>query len=691
MPPPATGPEQVEPVEPTSLPPPAKPDGTKVRGDEAKATPPGLRRFVAQRAKGRGNGADWTNAHTDLQAALAAARPGEEIWVAAGTYKPAGPSGDRSATFQLKSGVSVYGGFAGREKRRDERDPNKNVTILSGDLNSDDVQSFAKNRDNSYHVVTGTEADATAVLDGFTITAGNANGSDPNDNGGDNDGAGLFIRNGNPTLANCVFRSNLARDYGGGVYARRSGDFTLTNCMFIGNRAGGGGGCATAKGSRTTLVNCTFTGNAATNMEGDMGGGGLRDAVGDLVLVNCTFSGNSSAERGGGLSLRWSGLGQLINCTFAGNMAAEGRAVACTALARRGQSQPVKPPHLVLVNCILWDGGTEIGARGSAATATCSDIQGGWDGKGNLSADPLFVEPDGPDNKTGTADDNLRLRAGSPCIDKGNSGAVPPDSADLDLDGKPRVSGNAVDMGAYEVQAGAAGSGRIAPDAAKKAAAGSPSARAANDFQPLFNGKDLTGWTYPPGSWAVEDGVLTRKGGGDIWTQQTYDDFVLELECKFAAGGNSGVFLRTANITDPAQTGMELQLADDFGKPADKRGSGAIYDCITPRKNAIKESGEWNRVRVTCRGSKIEIVLNGQSVVDMNLDQWTVTGKNPDGSPNKFKTAYKDMPRAGHIGLQDWGTSVWFRNIRLRLLNAAASPGGTAPPGDSRAAAESPK
>jgi hypothetical protein len=74
----------------------------------------------------------------------------------------------------------------------------------------------------------------------------------------------------------------------------------------------------------------------------------------------------------------------------------------------------------------------------------------------------------------------------------------------------------------------------------------------------------------------------------------------------------------------------------------------------------------------------------------MNLDQWTVAGKNPDGSPNRFKTAYKNMPRTGYIGLQEGGTPVWFRNIRLKSLDAAGTPGGTAPPGDSRAAVESP-
>ena len=643
-------------------------------------------RYVNPRAKGQGSGASWANAYTKLQDALAAANAGDEIWVVAGTYKPAGPGGDRSATFQLKSGVGVYGGFAGREKQRDERDPNKNVTILSGDLNGDDGPDFAKNAENSFHVVTGSNVDQTAILDGFTVTAGNADGPAPKDSAGDDDGGALFCLAGNPTLANCTFRANSAADSGAGLYTRRAGGLTLTKCTFIGNRAKWGGGFLTAQGTLTTLVSCTFAGNVSTFV----GGGGLRSVGGDLSLVNCTFSGNSAAQEGGGLCNPYAGRAMLVNCTFVGNSAPEGRALVCGAGRNPGQAQPNRRGLLVLTNCILWDGGEEIANQGGVVKATFSDIQGGWEGKGNLSVDPLFVDPDGPDKKPGTADDNLRLRAGSPCIDKGNSGAVPPDSAALDLDGKLRVSGNAVDMGAYEFQAGAADSNRAAPDVAQKGAAGAPSRRATNDFQALFNGKDLTGWTCSEGSWAVEAGALRCKGGGYLWTEQAYGDFILEFECRFGPGGNSGVFLRTADIADPVQTGMELQLLDDFGKPADKRGSGAIYDCITPHKNAIKEAGEWNRVRVTCRGRKLEIVLNGEPVVDMNLDQWTVAGKNPDGSPNRFKTAYKNMPRTGYIGLQEGGTPVWFRNIRLKSLDAAGTPGGTAPPGDSRAAVESP-
>ncbi len=186
----------------------------------------------------------------------------------------------------------------------------------------------------------------------------------------------------------------------------------------------------------------------------------------------------------------------------------------------------------------------------------------------------------------------------------------------------------------------------------------------------IFNGRDLTGWIAKPGSWAVEDGALARKGGGDIWTEQVYGDFILEVEFKLDPQTNSGIFFRTADINDCVQTGIEMQVLDSFGKSEpDKHDCGAIYDCLAPSKNAVNPPGQWNKAVLTCRGSRIQVELNGQAIIDMDLNQWTVAGKNPDGSPNKFKTAYKDMPRRGRIGFQDHGKPVWYRNVRIKRLD----------------------
>jgi len=181
--------------------------------------------------------------------------------------------------------------------------------------------------------------------------------------------------------------------------------------------------------------------------------------------------------------------------------------------------------------------------------------------------------------------------------------------------------------------------------------------------------KDLSNWTYKQGSWVLEDEVLSRKGGGDIWTKERFGDFILELEFKVDKDTNSGVFFRTDNIHDPVQTGIEVQILDSDGKTTiSKYDCGAIYDCLAPSKNMVKAPLEWNRLTITAKANQITVIINGEKIIDMDLNRWTEPGKNPDGTKNKFKTAYKDMPRTGFIGFQDHGKPVWFRNIKIKKL-----------------------
>ncbi len=181
--------------------------------------------------------------------------------------------------------------------------------------------------------------------------------------------------------------------------------------------------------------------------------------------------------------------------------------------------------------------------------------------------------------------------------------------------------------------------------------------------------KDLSNWTFKQGSWALEDGVLSRKGGGDIWTKEKFGDFILDLEFKVDKDTNSGVFFRTDNISDPVQTGIEVQILDSYGKTTvSKYDCGAIYDCLVPSKNMVSKPLEWNRLTITARANQIAVIINGEKIIDMDLNRWTEPGKNPDGTKNKFKTAYKDMPRTGFIGFQDHGKPVWLRNIKIKKL-----------------------
>ena len=183
----------------------------------------------------------------------------------------------------------------------------------------------------------------------------------------------------------------------------------------------------------------------------------------------------------------------------------------------------------------------------------------------------------------------------------------------------------------------------------------------------LFNGKDLAGWTDAGGGttkWTVADGAMTgQKGSGDIWTKARWGDFVLELE--FKTTGNSGVFFRTDNPKDNVQTGIEIQVENPGGP--DKHSVGAIYDLVPPTKNNARRDA-WNQYVITARGPIITVELNGEKINEMNLDQWTTAGKNPDGSDNKYRTALKNFKREGHIGFQDHGHKVWYRNVRIRPL-----------------------
>jgi hypothetical protein len=190
-----------------------------------------------------------------------------------------------------------------------------------------------------------------------------------------------------------------------------------------------------------------------------------------------------------------------------------------------------------------------------------------------------------------------------------------------------------------------------------------------SEWEPLFNGKDTAGWMSAAGkepgkNWQAADGTLKRTGkGGDIWTKARYGDFVLELE--FKTQGNSGVFFRTDAPTNNVQTGIEIQV-EKAGGP-DKHSVGALYDLKAPTKN-VGKNDDWNKYVITCKGPTITVELNGEKVNEMNVDEWKDAGKNPDGSNNKYKKPLKDWKREGHIGLQDHGNEVAFRNLRIKPL-----------------------
>lgn len=400
--------------------------------------------YVDRNASGPAHdGSSWCQALPDLQPALTGAEANTVIRVADGTYKPSSVT-TRLDTFRLKSGVALFGGYAGcGAPDPDERNPAVYETILSGDLFNNDVPVSASTCcaahegtgcdtptcaadvcaerpsccneawdrtcaalalmnccgtcgntcDNSYHIVTGYGTDQSAVLDGFTITGGFANGSNPQDRG-----AAVFnyFLPGGPTISNCIIRRNVATGKGGGVYNTVT-TATFTNCVFTGNVAPTGAAMANYDDANPTLINCTFHGNTAV--------------------------------------VHSAGIWNVFT----------------------------RDENLTLTNCILWgnayEGGideyAQINLDDDHVEVDYSIIQrwtGLFAGVGNRDDDPLFADADGPDDTPGTGDDDLRLTTGSTAINTGDPGfAASP--AQIDVSGQARLQGCRVDRGAYETDA----------------------------------------------------------------------------------------------------------------------------------------------------------------------------------------------------------------------------------------------
>ncbi len=352
------------------------------------------------------DGTSWETAFTDLQSALGAGSSCTEVWVAAGVYMPTPSATLRSATFQLKDGVALYGGFNGTETDRLQRNPMANLTILSGDIDHNDSQSpvitdlgtVNGNSTNSYNVVTGVTG---AVLDGFTITAGYANG-------GNYSGGGLYNYSSSLTLTNVTFRGNYASMDGGGLY-NYSANPAITDITFKGNSATNGGGMASYF-SGLTLVNCTFSGNSATTM-----GGGLYSRSAAPLLNNLTFTGNS-AVNGGGLSID-GGHPILRNSLFWGNTATYSSQIANFDIDTH-------------YNLSLFD---SVVQTGCPIETTCTNL---------IMADPRL----GALGNYGGFTQTIPLLAGSSAIDAGNDATC----AALDQRGFTRPQGAHCDIGAFE-------------------------------------------------------------------------------------------------------------------------------------------------------------------------------------------------------------------------------------------------
>ena len=430
------------------------------------------------------DGRTWGTAFATLQQALAIATGNDEIWIAAGTYYPDEGAevmiGDRSASFTLtgiQDGLKIYGGFQSGDTFAD-RDPATNVTTLSGDIGQEDDVS-----DNSYHVlfvdgtVPGSGGVTTAtVLDGVTVTGGNADGSPPNNVGGGLYCDGQFSEC-SPALTGIAFTDNTASAGGGAIYLRTNGSGSV---------------------SRPVITGATFTNNTAGFRGGALFVAGISGGEARPVILNTVFTQNTVGATGGG-SIAFSGNGGvytalIANTVFAfsgdvhvgfndGNATGSPRFVGCTFTRATESSFDVSAfgsaqPPIAITNAILWNNGGDITDDDAAVDVTYSIVEeasyasgGANGGTGNINADPQFANPnnlDGLDGVFGTIDDGLYLTNGSLALDAGDNDQLPADVADLDGDGDTaevipfdltggvRVrendpgTGPTVDAGAYE-------------------------------------------------------------------------------------------------------------------------------------------------------------------------------------------------------------------------------------------------
>lgn len=373
---------------------------------------------------------------------MVAAVAGDEIWATAGTYI-AGSVLARTATFTMKSGVAVYGGFAGGETALSQRNWIANVSIMSGDQAGNDTGGGGNISENNYHVVTGSGASASAILDGFTIRAGNANGATASNQ--DKGGGIIVTGSGNPTFRNCTVRDNTCTFGGGAGYVLQAGA-TFADCRFISNNGASFGGAFDTNNGITSFQRCLFQGNTAARAGAVESFGGA-----NTTYINCIFTGNTATGSNGGGAL-WIGSSSTVtarNCTFANNSATQ----LAGGIRNTGGTS-------TLGNCILWGntgpGGmttaNQISNSGATTVATYSIVQGSYTGTGNTAVDPLFVDAAGLD---------FRLQDASPAIDAGSNSLVPAGTT-TDYAGLPRFvdlpavadtgSGSApvVDRGAHE-------------------------------------------------------------------------------------------------------------------------------------------------------------------------------------------------------------------------------------------------
>ncbi len=437
----------------------------------------------------------WATSTTDLQGAINASSPGDQVWVAQGIYKPIVVTGaaSRTASFSMKNEVAVYGGFSGTEQALSER-PGRNPatgqpgsSTLSGETgNPSDLA------DNCYHVIynSGELSDKT-ILDGFVITSGTGNGT----NGNTAYGGGLYLSavypvTSTPTIRNCLFTGNYAT-YGGAVYNLATAAVlngtggtaspVFSNCSFINNTSKyEGGAIYTAAYERSAKTNPTFTQCTFLYNSSDAGGAIANvslssNSIANPTLISCIFHYNTSF-RGAAVynnsGYKATGKPVLTNCSFFNNTTNGSRTAAFYNESYQGDSSPsftnctfysnegavynyhnyATKLEAVLTNCVLFQ---------NAGSKTFSNVYGGSVKLNYSLIDSIATGYTATNSLTTTVSPFLNsvstlLSPCSPAINSGLNTATGLTGIATDLAGNPRIIQQQVDMGAYETETNSA-------------------------------------------------------------------------------------------------------------------------------------------------------------------------------------------------------------------------------------------
>ena len=595
--------------------------------------------------KGPWDGNSWATAYITVQESLEDAdKADEEVWVAKGTYKPT-TKDDRSVSFLLKPGVALYGGFSGNETKLDQRDWEKNISVLSGEIGDTDNK-----KDNSYHVLIGAD---DAIIDGFTITGGYAvpkggweaplhagsgagggpqgkgfpkgkavsgkttagKGGGPSGGGpswrGKVEGGGMENRACSPIIRNCVFRDNYAGK-GGGIYnaARRGGPGggrssegtspapTVINCTFIDNGAiARGGAMSNDFGSHPTITGCSFINNYCDDAKG---GGVYNDFGCSPTIINCLFVGNS-AFRAGALGNDGGSSPTITNCTFVNNYAGD-----IGASIYQGTGSANNP---VVTNCIVWDNSTPSGPEGIVNWHDCvpdvsySCIEGGYKGPGNIDVNPNFI-----DAKNG----DFRLGAGSPCVDTGNCYQAP----EKDMAGNPKYD----DKGRPD--------GPFARAMIRSRSAGGSGRRSRNLGLPVDMGVyERQSDTKAPSQATIYVDADNKKGpwDGKKWAT-AYRDLQGALDYAYLSGAEIWVAEGTYKPSNSKDRAVSIMLRDGVAMYGGFKGNEKSIIKRDWGKNVTVLSGDIG-IAGDYRDNSFHVLIGANDAI---LDGFTITAGNAD-------------------------------------------------------------